>query len=448
MPKRFIQIVLPLVLISTLAACGGGGGGSDAPAPPPVVPPEDLPQPGEPLLDTAFGNGGVVVDEVDYATGSAVITDAMNRVVVVGSSTSFGNSNLAVWRFLTDGTPDPGFGTNGVFIHDASGGGADGGLGVTIDSSNRILVAGFTVGPNGTLDMALWRIADNGVLDGLVTVDNTISGGNQNDQGLSVAIDSLERIVVTGRSQGAIPSELAVWRFESDGSPDLTFAFSGQYYSNNPGSEEQGNAIVVDGMDRVIVTGFKNLSLATWRLTEMGAPDITFGVNGIQAITFNGASLSGTGIVRDSQGRLLLSGIRDFSTGTSDLLSFRLFESGGVDLDYGGAGFTEYANPLGSALATGIALDLASRIILVGTVVDQSGTESVFDAAAWRLDPDGNLDPTFGGNGAIFFDTFPNPVNTEGRAVTVDGAGRIILAGANSDEPNLDQDTVVWRLDP
>ncbi len=117
-------------------------------------------------LDTTFGSNGVVVAGGSAGgsgndSGQAVVVDSQGRAVVAGYSTNAnGDKDVAVWRFLQDGTPDPSFGTNGVLVFDgiAGGTGDDLAYGVALDSQERILVTGSSVDASGNHEMFVLAI--------------------------------------------------------------------------------------------------------------------------------------------------------------------------------------------------------------------------------------------------------------------------------------------------
>ncbi len=116
--------------------------------------------------DTSFGvdgkwwrtrDGGYQMDGAN-----AVAIDSQERIVVVGESENAdGDRDLLVLRYNVDGTPDENFGTNGVFTHHSAAGGInsfDYGNDVAIDALDRIVVTGTSQNSNGDTDMVVWRI--------------------------------------------------------------------------------------------------------------------------------------------------------------------------------------------------------------------------------------------------------------------------------------------------
>jgi uncharacterized delta-60 repeat protein len=174
--------------------------------------------------DPDFGSGGVVTHHNaaggnGYDWGHSVCTDSSGRIVVCGQSDSYADADMAVWRFLEDGTPDPDFGSNGFVIHHgaAGGNGADRGYSVCIDEKERILVCGSSYGEDR--DMAIWRFTPDGSLDqsfgndGVVT-HHGAAGGDFQDRGYALTLVEGGKILVCGESDASGGPDMALWRYK------------------------------------------------------------------------------------------------------------------------------------------------------------------------------------------------------------------------------------------
>ena len=128
---------------------------------------------------------------------------------------------MVVWAFDSNGVLDPGFGTGGIFTHnDAAGGNSfDYAFGVVLGPSGRIIASGRSYNSAGNFDLAIWALDFGGALDpsfgtgGIVVHDNA-AGGFGWDQGDSIAIDSLGRILVGGESRSPADGDMTIWRFQ------------------------------------------------------------------------------------------------------------------------------------------------------------------------------------------------------------------------------------------
>lgn len=103
--------------------------------------------------DPAFGSGGKAVLDVDsYCRIYALRLDEAGRICVAGNQ----DGNFIVARFTSAGTPDPMFGSGGVVVTDF-GGLNDFARGLAIDGQSRLVVSGYTDGPDPGGDFALAR---------------------------------------------------------------------------------------------------------------------------------------------------------------------------------------------------------------------------------------------------------------------------------------------------
>ena len=132
------------------------------------------------------------------------------------------------------------------------------GASITQDASGRILVTGVTMDAASEADMTLWRYEEDGSLDltfggrGWV-VYGAAAGFGEDYHGRDVTVDSSGAILVSGQSVRT-PSEPVLWRYHPDGTLDTTFGVQGVVVTDidNHGS---GEAIVLDSCGRVLVWG-------------------------------------------------------------------------------------------------------------------------------------------------------------------------------------------------
>jgi uncharacterized delta-60 repeat protein len=128
---------------------------------------------------------------------------------------------MVIWRFDASGALDPAFAGNGVAINNGAAGsnGDDAGNAITIDSRGRVLVAGSSRNVAGDIDLALWRFDPDGSIDitfasdGIVA-NNSAAGGNAGDSGNAVTTDADGRIYVAGSSSnGSGDADMVAWKF-------------------------------------------------------------------------------------------------------------------------------------------------------------------------------------------------------------------------------------------
>jgi len=120
------------------------------------------------------------------------------------------------------GELDKSFGKGGVVVdNNAAGGNSDDrGNSIYVDSKGRIYVTGWSVNRNGDEDMVIWRYNEEGKLDktfgeGGIVVYNGAAGDYAMDIGLSMYVDNKGRIYVTGRSGNRYEAgNMVIWRYK------------------------------------------------------------------------------------------------------------------------------------------------------------------------------------------------------------------------------------------
>ena len=145
----------------------------------------------------------------------------------------------------------------------------------------------------------------------------------------------------------------------------------------------------------------------------------------------------GFSVALDASRRILVVG--QGSPGIMTL--WRLEESGALDQTFGQQGVVEDASPLGgspgSTFGYDLVLDSAGRILVAGGAWSAAPREMVL----WRLMPDGQLDTSFGGQGWV---AHAGEGEANGRAITLDGLGRILVSGSTS---GTSERMALWRFD-
>ncbi|MBX9628728.1 MAG: FG-GAP-like repeat-containing protein [Gemmataceae bacterium] len=346
------------------------------------------------------------------------------------------------------GALDPSFGTNGRFaafptINTVSG--------VAVDGLGRTVLAGSIAGAGG-FDVAVIRLNPNGTPDtsfggdGLVTLD--LAGAD--DRGRGVAVDAANNVVVAGQTTGAGNQALFVRFRAADGAPDTTFGGGGtgvRLFTPPAGFNNLiPNDVVIDGNGRAVATGSALAtvglvnSVAVMRLTADGsALDPGFNGGAVKLVSFvfglgsnslgQQVVLSGSNIVVGGQTNNGAAGAR------TQFAALRLEPDGDLDPTFGtGNGAVSFnVGPAGSDdIAFAAAVDPAGSVYLAGLV---NAADQRLGVA--KLEPDGDLDPTFGTGGAFVGQVGVN--FSEGDAVAVQPSGRVVVMGtANASATDFD----------
>jgi uncharacterized delta-60 repeat protein len=169
-------------------------------------------------LDTGFGSGGRVTLPEGFWFSSLAI-DSAGKTVTAGRSVTGSTFEFTLARFNVDGSPDSSFDGDGIVTTPS----LQWANSIVIQSDGKIVAAGYGRGP-GNYDLALARYNSNGSLDntfgggdGITTVDFN----NSSDFGAAVALDNQGRAVVVGGTGqvGGASYMFAIARFLGDPTP-------------------------------------------------------------------------------------------------------------------------------------------------------------------------------------------------------------------------------------
>ena len=414
-------------------------------------------------LDRSFDTDGKAVND-NAAGGSgadeglSITTLAGGKVLVAGYSWNGTDDDMVIWRYTDNGTLDTSFGTGGIVVNDnaAGGNGADHGVSITVDANGKILVAGYSW--NGTDDdMAIWRYTGNGTLDttfgtGGIVVQDDAAGGTGADRGASVTVDANGRILVAGYSWNGTDDDMVIWRYNGDGTLDTSFDTDGMVVHNSAAGgngADHGWSVSTAANGKIVVAGDSwngaNSDMVIWRYNGDGTLDTSFDTDGIvvddNAAGGTSGNDSGQAVITDANGKILVTGYSNHNPFDSDLAIWRYNGDGTLDTGFDTDGIVSHNNAaggFGNDWGQSITIDANGRILVTGS----SDYGADFTMVIWRYNSDGSLDTTFGTGGIAGGEFVPG----EGRSVTVDTSGRILVTGGQGN--GFARDMVIWRYHP
>lgn len=309
---------------------------------------------------------------------------------------------MAVWRINTTGIPDATFNpANGGYYagYGAAGGTGDKAYGVDVDNMGRVLVAGTSFRSGFMLNMVLYRLTAGGLLDtsfnggGFYTAFNTAGKGTAyDDEAFGVKVDqATNKIYVVGQSgEGSASggSDMAIWRFNSNGTLDTSFNGSG-FFTHNGAAGGNGNdvaeEVIIDSMGKVVVAGYSydasnKFSAVLWRFNFNGTLDTTFngtGFNSYKAL-YPSAGCAAYSVIQDGSGNYLLAGHAD--PGSDDHMTvWRAKNDGTLDTAFNGTGYFYTESLAGGTYdrAYSVKLDPSGRIMVQGRIQDASSNPNL-----------------------------------------------------------------------
>jgi uncharacterized delta-60 repeat protein len=264
------------------------------------------------------GFAGVELEPVTPAFAKALVRQPDGRIVLGGDGGRAPAFFVWLARFAGDGTPDTGFGTDGVALHLAASHAG------TLDSLAAepagSVVAAFTGATSQASFSSLVRVAEAG--DAVAAVPTELRNPH-------VALAPDGAVVVAGTlpvTAGQIATRVGVARFDAGLAPDPGF---GGGTVAGPVGVAFDAVVQPDGRPVVAVClgppGATRFAVLRW--TPDGTPDAGFGDAGA-AVVLPGQVGQATHVVRQADGRLLAAGLAGDPQAPKRLVLARLLADG------------------------------------------------------------------------------------------------------------------------
>ena len=186
----------------------------------------------------------------------AVAIEPDGTIVAAGTATSSAGDDIALARYLPNGQLDPTFGTGGTTTTDL--GFDDVANAVALTPAGGIIIAGYTVGTKLNNDFLLARYGPDGSLDeGFGTLGVTKTDlGSGSDFAENLTVETQGRIIVVARATSPTILDMALARYNSDGTLDTTFASNGTSTTDFHGAGDFGQDVTLDTAGRIIAAGY------------------------------------------------------------------------------------------------------------------------------------------------------------------------------------------------
>ena len=370
-------------------------------------------------LDATFGNGGITRTTVTGGGSgdSGVLIQADGKIIATSSLDAF----FTLTRYTPGGSLDISFGTGGIVSLQNIGGRS---YAAAQQADGRIVAAGHFYDSTG-FDLALVRCNTDGSLDpsfdsdGMVRTDFGFFSGNRL---YDVATQPDGKIVAAAVGNSVI-------RYNPEGSRDTSFNGTGYVTAGSTGGPTHiAVAVQPDGKTIFAAMTYVGDTYDMWfdivRYNSDGSPDLTFGDDttygdsGMVNLPATGGDWSNASWVHiQPDGKIIVGG--------GDYI-YRLNPNGSLDAAFGGG--DGIANVPLYAYAS--AIQHNGKIVIAGPRWNGSVSNSTHDLVVARLDPDGATDSTFGSGGVV---TIPMSIGISreiaARTVAIQTDGKILAGG-------------------
>lgn len=399
---------------------------------------------------TFGGTGKVTTDFANSVeVPSSILIQPDGKIVVAGYMiNSASTDNFALARYNADGTLDATFGTGGKvitnfdmvpsFISD-----------LALQPDGKIIASGNSYDTGGYTNMALARYNINGSPDstfdgdGKRLITDPVTGYASNSNSVCVQADG--KILSGGwlSTMGGY-NVFFLARLNSNGSLDNTFDGDGMANALAPSafsSEIRDMALQADG--KIVVTGHGIYSglfkIVTARFNTTGSPDLTFDTDGFNTVPVDPYYNYATGVVMQADSKILICGhSNDPSGGPDEFVVARYLANGSYDPAFGTGGVAYPNTGFTGNECNDIALQPDGKIVIAGGSV--TGTSDEFVLVRLLSDVGGiNINET-GANSVL--NIYPNPVSnvltisgeqifTNTSLKLIDVTGQVVLQNEN-----------------
>ena len=404
-----------------------------------------LPQDGE--LDPAFGQGGITTASI-YSKGNSEINSIViqndGKILAAGFTTINETFfRFSIVRYNNDGTMDNTFGTNGIVNTNIGDVAFANSIALQIDG--KIILAGYS-SAEGINNMAVVRYNTDGSIDSSFGNKGIVlkSIGANSVTLTSTKIQKDGKILAAGHYFNGSNEDFFLSRFNTDGTYDTDFGHDGIVITQVGASYDYAYSMIVQNDGKIILagSGFQtNDDFALVRYNSDGIIDNTFGING-KVFTQVGASTDvAKSVLLQDDGKVIAAGY-SFGGANFDFSIARYDTNGFLDDSFGTLGRTITNVGITNDYAYSAAIKNNGKIVLAG----YSYNKNDYDIAIVQYNSDGIIDSSFGTNGIV---TTPvGAYNDYAYSTAIQSNGNILAAGyseSNSIHSSIDKSSAVKK---
>jgi uncharacterized delta-60 repeat protein len=272
-------------------------------------------------LDTSFDEDGWLTTDFseDYDYGRSIVLQPDGKIVLGGHSEDASyHTYFALARYNPDGSLDTGFGDNGKVLTDLAYGGELRSLALQPDGK---IVAAGSVHNGQDSDFGLARYNPDGSLDttfdgdGLLTTD---FGGSSDEGARDVLLQPDGKLLAAGSTNGPSSADIALARYNPDGSLDTSFDEDGLVVTHLLGVGEIGQSLALQPDGKILLAGYADVlvvdpmnpdsDFVLARYNADGSLDTTFDGDGWLTTDIESRDDEALALIPQPDGKIVLAG--------------------------------------------------------------------------------------------------------------------------------------------
>jgi uncharacterized delta-60 repeat protein len=374
-------------------------------------------------LDNSFGINGKAITNISGTgdMGRSVALQTGGKIILGGTTTFNSRQYIALVRYLTNGTVDSSFGTNGRAVAGFDSIGLVNLSAIKVQQDDKIVATGYSTGGH---KFALIRFNANGTVDSAFGINGRVVHGI-ND---GIAVCSALNIQSDGKilAAGYAGCDIAVCRYKTNGKLDSSFGLHGIKIIDAGGCDK-ANAIAIQTDKKIVIAGNTSEGalghFLVVRININGKVDSTFGTNGKATTDIRQTYNEAFSCVIQADGKIVVGGLAKYFATAFGIARFN--SNGIIDSAFGTFGKSELQFPgdkYSNNYPYDVALQADGKIIFAGWINDRGTLE----VAVARYKTNGILDSTFGINGTV---TTGNGNGYFGYTVAIQNDAKILVGG-------------------
>ena len=243
-------------------------------------------------------------------------------------------------------------------------------------------------------------------------------------QANSVALQADGKVVIAGKLRTSLHgSDCALVRYLPSGAPDPSFGTNGLVSLDIGGGDDVANAVLVQPDGKIVIAGQAITNNGQFvllaRYAANGTLDPGFGSAGSVITSVLPVYNGGTGVARQADGKLVVAA---YCGRSAEFTVLRYTTAGALDTGFGTAGVVRIPINSVADAAMAVVIQADQKIVAAGYTLVSGGQ----DIAVVRLLPSGILDASFDGDGKL-----TTSIGGEDRAFAVvqQADGKLVVAG-------------------